>query len=262
MLIEERLEKIKTIIEENKSATVDYLSDFLRVSKDTIRRDLIKLEQQNSIRRTHGGAILVNREALIFDYQQRSTQFSSIKTEIAQKVAEILKDNSSILFDSSTTVEAAIRSLENKTFHGITNSLSHAMLLATYDKVEVTVLPGKLHKEQLFLYGTDTVKKIEQYRTDYTVLGVFAISEAGLFIHTEEEGLVKRQMIAQGNTVIALADHTKIETTGFSKICSLAALDILITNEQPNSEFMRHLIENHVELILTKESKERINHDN
>ena len=42
MLIEERLEKIATIIEENRSATIDYLAENLSVSKDTIRRDLIK----------------------------------------------------------------------------------------------------------------------------------------------------------------------------------------------------------------------------
>lgn len=32
-------------------------------------------------------------------------------------------------------------------------------------------------------------------------------------IENEAEGLVKRQVISQGNTVIAVADHTKLDTT-------------------------------------------------
>lgn len=255
MLIEERLEKIATIIEENRSATIDYLAENLSVSKDTIRRDLIKLEQKNIVRRIHGGAVLANREALIMGYQQRASQLNHVKEEIAQKVAEVVKDHSSILFDSSSTVEATISKLGNKDIHAITNSLTQAIELAKYEKTSVTLLPGKLHKEQLFLSGTETVKKIEQYNPDYTLLGVFALSEEGLFIHTEEEGLVKRQMIAQGRKVIALCDHTKMDTTGFFKICSLSEIDILITDKQPKELLMDCLNKSNVEVLLTREEE-------
>ncbi|SEG59540.1 DeoR/GlpR family DNA-binding transcription regulator [Paenibacillus sp. UNC499MF] len=255
MLIEERLDKIKSIIEANKSATIEFLSETLDVSKDTIRRDLIKLEQQNVVRRTHGGAVSANREAMILDYDQRSSRLNRIKEQIAQKAAEIVKDNSSILFDSSTTVEAAIMQLGNKRLYAITNSLTHAKLLAKLEKAEITLLPGKLHKDQLFLYGSETVKKIEQYNTDYTLLGVFALSKDGVFIHTEEEGLVKRQMIAQGHHVIALADHTKIDTTGFFKVCSLAEIDVLVTDQQPEPQMMDYLNENKVEVIVANEQR-------
>ena len=253
MLIEERLEKIKNIIDEQKSATIELLSNTLGVSKDTIRRDLIKLEERNIVRRTHGGAISVNREAIILDYEQRSNKLHLIKKKIAQKVGDIIKDNSSVIFDSSTTVEATIQQLGNRNIYAITNSLTHAMLLAKLEKVKISILPGNLHKEQLFLYGSETVKKIEQYNTDYTLLGVFALSKDGLFIHTEEEGLVKRQMIEQGNKVIALADHTKLNTTGFFKVCDLNSIDLLITDKKPDEELMENLHKNRVEVLITDE---------
>jgi DeoR/GlpR family transcriptional regulator of sugar metabolism len=252
MLIEERMEKIKGFIDEHRSATIEQLSEMLQVSKDTVRRDLIKLEQLNIVRRTHGGAVSANREGLILDYEQRSTKFNVIKERMAQKAAMIIKDNTSILFDSSTTVEAVIKELSDHTMEAITNSLTHAMLLANYDKAQVSILPGRLHKKQLFLYGAETVKKIEEYKVDYAVLGVFALSKEGLFIHTEEEGLVKRQMIAQAQKVIALADHTKIETTGFFKVCSLSAIDVLVTDEKLEAEFMKQLEMNDVEVIITE----------
>ncbi|MGC6769144.1 DeoR/GlpR family DNA-binding transcription regulator [Enterococcus sp. LJL128] len=252
MLIEERLERIKSVLEEHKSATIEKLVEELKVSKDTVRRDLIKLEKQNVVKRTHGGAVLNNREAMIFNYDQRSEKFHLIKEKIAQKAAELIKDNSSVIFDSSTTVEAAIPQLQDKNIYAITNSLTHAKLLAKNKKGEVTLLPGKLHKEQLFLYGSETIQKLEQYNADYTLLGVFAISGKGLFIHTEEEGLVKRQMALQAAKVIAVADHTKIDTTGFFKVCELSDIDYLITDMEPDQEFIQALNEKNVVLVLTE----------
>ncbi|MEB5950854.1 MULTISPECIES: DeoR/GlpR family DNA-binding transcription regulator [Enterococcus] len=253
MLIEQRLDAIKNIIEEHKSASIEFLAENLNVSKDTIRRDLIKLEEQNVVRRTHGGAVSANREATIFDYEQRSSKYNQIKEKIAQEARKLIKDNCSIIFDSSTTVEVTIPQLHDKTFYGITNSLTHAMLLAKCDKTTISVLPGKLHKKQLFLYGTETVSKLEKYKVDYTLLGVFALSADGLFIHTEEEGLVKRQMVRQAKTVIALTDHTKLDTTGFFKICNLSDIDILVTDRLPNEELRKSLEENKVKCIMTDE---------
>ncbi|MGM0123780.1 DeoR family transcriptional regulator, carbon catabolite repression regulator [Enterococcus sp. AZ194] len=251
MLMEERLEKIKQVLEEHKSATIEKLVEELDVSKDTVRRDLIKLEQQNVVKRTHGGAVLNNREAMIYNYDQRSEKFHLIKERIAQKTAELIKDNSSVIFDSSTTVEAVIPQISDKNIYAITNSLTHAKLLARNERSEITLLPGKLHKEQLFLHGSETIQKIAQYNADYAILGIFAISSKGLFIHTEEEGLVKRQIAMQAATVIGVADHTKIDTTGFFKVCDLSDIDYLITDIEPETEFLAALKKNNVELILT-----------
>ncbi|MGM0214168.1 DeoR/GlpR family DNA-binding transcription regulator [Enterococcus sp. AZ109] len=255
MLIEERVNKIKTILEEQRSASIDELAEQLMVSKDTIRRDLIKLEQKNIVKRIHGGAVLASREALIFDYQERSSRDQKVKEQMGQAAAERIKSNSSMILDSSTTVEAVIPYLQGKGILAITNSLTHATLLAQLDNSEVSILPGKLHKKQLFIYGAETVQKISEYLVDYTLLGVFAISRDGMFIHTEEEGMVKRQMVRQSKKVIALADHTKIETTGLFKICSLSELDVLVTDQMPPQEFVTALEENNVELITLKGEK-------
>ncbi len=251
MLIEDRLNKIKKIIQENKSVSIEALVSKMGVSKDTIRRDLIKLEQDNVIKRTHGGAVINNREALIFDYSQRSGTLNPVKEKIASKAAEIIRNNASVIFDASTTVEAVIPQLDNKHIVAITNSLTNANTLAKNKTTEVKLLPGTLHKEQLFLFGSETIQKLTEYHVDYVLLGVFAISEKGIFIHTEEEGLIKRQMIMQGTTVIALADNTKINTTGFFKICDLSLVDYLITDISPDNNFIQALKENNVELILT-----------
>lgn len=250
MLIEDRLNKIKKIIQESKSVSIETLVAKVGVSKDTVRRDLIKLEQDNIIRRTHGGAMINNRDALIFDYSQRAGTLNPVKEKIARRAAEIIKNNATIIFDASTTVEAVIHHLPDRHFVAITNSLTSAHQLARHKGCSVKLLPGNLHKEQLFLFGSETVKKIAEYHVDYVLLGIFAISDKGVFIHTEEEGLVKRQMVMQGTKVIALADNTKINTTGFFKVCDLSLIDCLITDTRPDETFLKALAENNVELLL------------
>lgn len=251
MLIEDRLDKIKKIIQENKSVSIETLVSQVGVSKDTVRRDLIKLEQDNVIKRTHGGAMINNRDALIYDYTQRSGTLNPVKENIAKKAAALIKANTTAFFDASTTVEAVIPNLTDKHILAITNSLTNANQLAKNKSCDVKLLPGTLHKEQFFLYGSETIQKISEYHVDYVLLGVFAISDKGIFIHTEEEGLVKRQMVMQGTKVIALADNTKINTTGFFKVCDLSLIDCLITDILPDDSFVKALRDNNVELILT-----------
>ncbi|VTN09198.1 HTH-type transcriptional repressor glcR [Raoultella terrigena] len=55
----------------------------------------------------------------------------------------------------------------------------------------------------------------------------------------------------QGTRVIALADNSKINTTGFFKVCDLSLIDCLITDIRPDDSFIQALQESDVELILT-----------
>ncbi|WP_086350356.1 DeoR/GlpR family DNA-binding transcription regulator [Candidatus Enterococcus clewellii] len=251
MLIEERLAQILAIIDKEQRATIDELAETMHVSKDTIRRDLIRLEQQQLVRRIHGGAVSTKKEAVIFDYNERSHMSNDVKQSIGRQVAELIEDGSSILFDSSTTVEAAILPLQQKKITAITNSLTHAARLAKNGQASITLLPGNLHKEQLFLSGAETVSAIKQYITNYTLLGVFALSPEGVFIHTQEEGLVKREMVKHGQTVIALADHSKMDKIGFFNICPLSDIDILITDTIPEGALLKELEANNIKILTT-----------
>ncbi|MBR3336818.1 MAG: DeoR/GlpR transcriptional regulator, partial [Bacillus sp. (in: Bacteria)] len=72
MLLEERLTQISQLVDKQGSATIDFLATQFKVSKDTIRRDLMKLEGRKKLNRVHGGAIPIGKEAEIFNYEERS----------------------------------------------------------------------------------------------------------------------------------------------------------------------------------------------
>ena len=108
MLIEERLNKIVEIIRINDSARIEELAETLEVSRDTVRRDLIRLENEGVIKRTHGGAVLNDNRASIVFYDERKNQKLESKKAMGRCAAKLIKKDASVIFDASTTVEEVI----------------------------------------------------------------------------------------------------------------------------------------------------------
>ena len=74
----ERQKKMMEYIEANTSAQIHELAEKFHVSEATVRRDLDDLDQQGALRRTHGGAIKVDR----------STSYDSMYSEKINQMIE------------------------------------------------------------------------------------------------------------------------------------------------------------------------------
>ena len=57
LFIEERQDEIVKYIDKVEKATIEEIIELLKISKSTVRRDLIDLERKNLIIRTRGGAL-------------------------------------------------------------------------------------------------------------------------------------------------------------------------------------------------------------
>ena len=57
LLIEERRNEIVKYIDKVEKATIEDIINHLKISRSTVRRDLIDLERKNLIIRTRGGAL-------------------------------------------------------------------------------------------------------------------------------------------------------------------------------------------------------------
>lgn len=68
---------------------MEALAEQVSVSKDTIRRDLIRLEKEGHLKRTHGGAISVQSEATIYDYAQRIMKHPEKNKPLPKKFGQI-----------------------------------------------------------------------------------------------------------------------------------------------------------------------------
>jgi DeoR/GlpR family transcriptional regulator of sugar metabolism len=90
----ERIKRIKEMLTETKQIDIASLSNALKVTEVTVRRDLEKLENENFLTRTHGGAVL-NEEETKKESILLEDDAESIKTwnTIGQIASLIIKDN-------------------------------------------------------------------------------------------------------------------------------------------------------------------------
>ena len=75
MLATERKEKIMSLLKEQRTATLEELSTITDASVSTLRRDLNDLEEENLLRRVHGGAELqqdLSEELSIFEKSSKT----------------------------------------------------------------------------------------------------------------------------------------------------------------------------------------------
>lgn len=73
MLAAERYDRIVELVNIKGSMRVSELSERCRVTEETIRRDLDRLEQAGRLRRSHGGAVSVKEDQPEIPYRIRET---------------------------------------------------------------------------------------------------------------------------------------------------------------------------------------------
>lgn len=79
MLPMQRREKIKAILREQKSVTVLELMEYFNVTNETIRRDLLALEEEGFVSRVHGGAYIEGGTTNEINISLRRTTHSAQK---------------------------------------------------------------------------------------------------------------------------------------------------------------------------------------
>ncbi|MBM7587762.1 DeoR/GlpR family transcriptional regulator of sugar metabolism [Bacillus pakistanensis] len=250
MYQEERLIAILDFLKKNKRISVEQICTLFDVSKDTARRDLVKLEEEKRIIRTRGGAILPALHNEIKDYSNRLKTVSEEKKIIGKKAAELMTEGDRIILDASTTVQACAEHLTIEDGTIITNSINQAEVLSNKRGIHIHLLGGQLQKEHRFLFGSAVIEKLSQYYVDKAFIGVVGISENGLTIAHEDDGMVKRKMISRAKQVIVVADHTKIGVTDFYQFADICEVDLFITDKTPSKAFQELLNKNNVDLLI------------
>lgn len=239
MLKEERfryiLEKLKT---HQKVLSAD-LSQELRVSEDTIRRDLNELALSGHIHKVHGGALPAS--PVLLSYKERETYARQNKLDIAKKAISFIQSGQVIILDGGTTTLQIARLLPQDLQATIfTNSIPIALHLADHSTAEVVLAGGKLLKRSQVTLGVEAIDTFRALRADLCFLGVCSIHyEIGLTVPNREEAQVKSAIVASANRVVALATAEKIGTAEKYVAARLHQLDVLITDADTSEEVIQ-----------------------
>jgi DeoR/GlpR family transcriptional regulator of sugar metabolism len=205
----ERRERILGTLSSHGKVIAADLANSLRVSVDTVRRDLNQLVTEGLARRVHGGAL----PAAPFPrpVAERSAQPSSIKPELAQKAAGLIQPKNVVVFDGGSTNRELVRWISPELrFTAVTPSLPVATALSELPLVEVIVLGGRVLGRELVTTGARAVKEISDFRADLCYLGVCAVHRhVGVSTFSVEELELKQALIRCAGTIAAIISAEK-----------------------------------------------------
>jgi len=234
----ERHKRIRSILIQRGAVRVSEFSRLLDISENTIRRDLIRLEEQGFCLRTKGGAVLKEETA------QSSGPVSEITSEhlsMAAAAASRVQSGETIILDSGVVSIPMAQELTKKShITVITSSLKVAGILKGRPSITVILSGGIVHGPGDSCTGPPAEDFFSGIHADRLFLSVEGVSaESGLSDRSMEESAVKQKMISSADQVLVLADHTKLGRTALRKLASLEEVDFIITGKAANPETIR-----------------------
>lgn len=233
MLKEERHKIImKEINLHNKVLSVD-LSALLKVSEDTIRRDLKELADEDRIIKVHGGAI---SKSLVRPFIADNNIYAlEEKKIIASKALSLIQNNMVLLFEGGTTIlELASQLPKNINLTIFTVSPQVAITLSDYQNINVYTIGGKLNKNANIHTGASVVNAISGIQCDICFMGVNAISLENGFTDIDWETVqVNKAMIKASNKTVLLTISEKLNISKRYKVADLRDITYLITELNP-----------------------------
>lgn len=254
MIGTERQKEIAGLVERHGLVRTLELSESLRVTLSTVRRDLELLESEGVLRRVHGGAVSIRGRSYESPFPTRSASNIDGKRAIARAAAALVTEGASIALDvGSTVLELAFELKKHRRLTVVTNNLRAAVELAEEPSHRVLLTGGLLRPGELSVVGHLAERVFTEFFVDQLFLGAAGIAaREGITDFNIEEALVKKSMLVQAKERILLVDQSKFERVVLTQVCSLAQIGRLVTDGAPPPELRRALDEAGVEVIVAR----------
>lgn len=251
MILNPRQRSLLDAVRQHLTVSVEELAQQLKVTPQTVRRDVKQMEEARLLARYHGGVGLPSSVENI-DYSQRQVLNSEAKRRIAAAVALQVPHGCSLLINIGTTTEEVARALGQHTgLHVVTNNLNVAAILADNPGCEVIVAGGVVRGRDRGIVGEATIDFIRQFKVDIGIIGISSIDEDGsLRDFDAREVKVAQAIIEQSREVWLVADQHKFGRKALVRLADLAQVDMLFTDAPPPAPFAQVLRDTAVKLVV------------
>lgn len=231
-----------------RAASVAELAEAAKTSIATMRRDLQRLDEAGLLRRTHGGAVVLDADAPFADVEPVNRD---AKERIAAHVVAGVEDGQSLILDIGTTTLQVARMLHHRRVTIITPSLAVYEALRDDREVHLILLPGDYDPVYRSVSGHLTTECLRSVHADHALLGVSGIADNGdLRDTTIAQVPIKRAMMDACDRATVLADSSKFPGQGIARIAPVSSLTGVITDEVPPATTAASLAAQGVEVTV------------
>jgi len=226
------------------TASIEEIVAVAGSSAPSIRRDLARMENRGLIRRTHGGATLV--EPLLYEpfrydssFLAREQRHAVEKRRIGTAAAEMVLAHETVGLTAGTTTTHIGRGLRHREkIQVITNAINIGMELCNQPGIRTYLTGGVVPWAWSFsLTGNAALTFLDDVYMDKVFLSVTGLdAERGATTLETDEALVYRKMLKQSKQVIVVADASKLGKVSPAFICPANEIHVLITNTGATDE--------------------------
>jgi DeoR/GlpR family transcriptional regulator of sugar metabolism len=257
----QRRRLIREYLEIHQIARSSTLSDLLKASEATIRRDLEFLEMQGIVERTHGGAILSQRLPKEPAYALSAQAHPEEKRAIGRAAGMLVEDGDTVFLNSGTTTTEVLRNLRLRSdLPNITLITSNvtAALEARDAPFEVILLGGILRPRSNSVAGRFAIDMLKQVYAKKCFVGVDGISlKYNITTPSSAEAEIAAVMIerTRGLAVI-VADCSKWGVVSNFEMAKIDQIQVLVTDENLSDDARTQLEGRAIEVVIASRDVE------
>src|ERR1044072_6243580 len=250
MLKKERQAYILHQVNLHNKVLSSLLSHEIRVSEDTIRRDLQELSGEGKLIKVHGGALSHSFHEVTYS-NSLSVYSQDQKKVIGEKAAALIKDGMFVLTSGGTTIIEMARALPpalRATF--ISGSIPAILEYMQHPNIEVVMIGDRVSKNAKITIGAEAITKLKNINSDICFLGINAIDiKRGTTENDWEIAQLKKVMIDSSQKVVCCTIAEKINTLQPIHICNTSDIDVLITELPPDAPILRPYVDAGIQVI-------------
>lgn len=240
MLPEIRFAEILQTLDHQGAVRVAELASRLGVTQETIRRDLVKLESEGKVQRTHGGALPRITGHGPHPYQQRQIVEVDAKRSIARLAEQEVAEEDVVFMDGSTTTYQLAKIFPDIRCTVLTHSEPIFRELATRNQVELVSTGGVYDRRHACFVGPLAEQMLSSLHVTKAFMGCKGVDFTRGFSDASVRHMnLKRAIIQSAEEVIILVDHTKMDERARYYFATLDEVDVVISDPKLSDEDRR-----------------------
>ncbi|WP_020591949.1 DeoR/GlpR family DNA-binding transcription regulator [Kiloniella laminariae] len=229
-----RQDQIINLVRERGYASIEMLAEKFRVSQQTIRRDIIYLNERNLLQRHYGGAGLppgIDR----LSYPNRKVRNAREKAMIGKAIAAQIPNGASLFIDIGTTMEAVAEALiHHEGLRVLTNHIGVVSILCENTDFEIILSGGLVRNRDRAITGETTAEFLRKFRVGYGIFGIGSITDDGqLLDYDYRDAQASRAALEISRCKFAAGDHSKFNNDAMMPFAHASEVDGIFTDQTP-----------------------------
>ncbi|MRW92135.1 DeoR family transcriptional regulator [Duganella sp. FT80W] len=237
LLLQERHSLILQQLNAEGRVIAAVLAQQLKVTEDTIRRDLRDMAAAGLCQKVYGGAVRMAAAPESGTLVQRMERKQDDKSCLAAAAATLVAPGGTIFLDAGSSNLAIAEALPEMPLTVLTNAPSIAARLLERPQIDLIMIGGRIRQSLGGSVGATAMRELEQLQPDLYFIGACGVDlHAGVTAIDYEEAEFKRRLAAQSKATAVVATTSKIGAVASYRVLPIAQLTHLIVEAQTSDD--------------------------